>query len=531
MPEPKAKKRHKILLIEDDKIDEMAFKWLIENENLAYDCVVADSVSQAKSRLGSEQFDVAISDYLLPDGTAFDILHLAKHIPVVIITAAGNEETAVKAMKAGARDYLIKDQQRNYLKAVPVTIENVIRQKELEEVLHRKQKNLEAIFDAVPVGMLLVDENIIVRRVNDAIRQMVGREYSEIINRRVGGVLCCVNSVLDEKGCGYSPACKLCSLRRMVEDVLDSGQSVHGVEIHPTLKIDNKEITPWFSISAEPTIIDGFKRVVVAIEDITERKRAEEKLKETMELKSQFISTVSHELRTPLASVKESITIILEEVAGKINDKQRDFLDIAKRNIDRLAELINDVLDFQKFEAGKMQLNVQENDIKDIVGQVHKTMALSAKKRQIDFSIEIEDNLPRARFDNDKIIQVLINLVSNAISFTPEHGKISICVQHQDQDLVIRVSDTGMGIPKDALPKIFERFYRVHRPGKQNPGTGLGLAIVNKIVMMHNGRIEVESELGEGTTFTVFLPFETPSAPEVPDAKKDEALEKSLANN
>ena len=517
-------KRHKILLIEDDKIDELAFKWLVENEKLAYDYVVASSVSQAKSKLSSEQFDVVISDYLLPDGTAFDILNIAKHTPVVIITAAGSEEIAVKAMKAGACDYLIKDLNRNYLKTVPITIENVIKQKKLEEVLHRKQKNLEAIFDAVPVGMLLVDENIIVRRVNDAIRQMVGRGYSEIINRRVGGVLCCVNSVLDEKGCGYSPACNVCPLRKMVEDVLDSGQSVHAVEIHPTLKIDNKEITPWLSISAEPTIIDGFKRVVVAIEDITDRKRAEEKLKETMELKSQFISTVSHELRTPLASLKEGVTIVLEQVAGKINDKQRDFLDIAKRNIDRLAEMINDVLDFQKFEAGKMQLNVQENDIKDIVGQVHKTMAPSAKKRQIDFSVKLEDNLPGARFDNDKIIQVLINLVSNAISFTPEHGKISICVQHQDQDLVIRVSDTGMGIPKDDLPKIFERFYRVHRSGKQNPGTGLGLAIVNKIVMMHGGRIEVESELEQGTTFTVFLPLAGTSVPEVVHEKKDDVL-------
>ena len=318
-------KRHKILLIEDDKIDELAFKWLVENEKLAYDCMVASSVSQAKSKLSSEQFDVVISDYLLPDGTAFDILNIAKHTPIVIITAAGNEEIAVKAMKAGACDYLIKDLNRNYLKTVPITIENVIKQKKLEEVLRRKQKNLEAIFDAVPVGMLLVDENIIVRRVNDAIRQMVGREYSEIINRRVGGVLCCVNSVLDKRGCGYSPACNVCSLRKMVEDVLDSGQSVHAVEIHPTLKIDNKEITPWLSISAEPTIIDGFKRAVVAIEDITDRKRAEEKLKETMELKSQFISTVSHELRTPLASLKEGVTIVLEQLAGKINDKQRDF--------------------------------------------------------------------------------------------------------------------------------------------------------------------------------------------------------------
>ena len=523
--------KYKVLLLEDDKIDQMAFKRLVQDKGLPYDYTIVASVAEARSILASERFDIVIADYRLGDGTAFDILHLVKNTPVIFVTGAGNEEIATEAWKAGAYDYLIKDHTRSYLKAFPITIKNAIKHKEMEGTLDRKQKNLEAIFDAVPVGMLLVDENVIVKRVNDAIRQMVRAGYSQIINQRVGGALSCINSTYNEKGCGYSPACGKCLLRKTIKGVLDSQQAVHGVEFQPTLKADNKEVMPWLCLSAEPVVIDGHKHVVIAVDDITDRKLAEEKLQEAMELKSQFISTVSHELRTPLTNMKEGIGIVLDGVAGEINDEQRNFLDIAKRNVDRLARLINDVLDFQKLEAGTMKLNIQENDINEVVGEVHKAMVSSAKKKGVDFTLELEDNLPKAGFDRDKIIQLLMNLIGNAIKFTPKKGQVSVAVRCRSEELVIRVSDTGMGIPKEALPKIFGRFYRVHRPGEQIQGTGLGLAIVKGIVMMHDGRIDVESEVNRGTTFTVFLPLTTKAVKEHLPAKKDEHLESTLVNN
>ena len=531
----------RILLIEDDMIDQKAFEWLIKEENLPYDCTVARSILEARSTLDSERFDVIVTDYLFQDGTAFDIFDLIKDTPIIVTTGAGDEEIAIKAIKAGACDYLIKDPARSYLKAIPTIVENAIKHKKLEEILEQKQKNLEAIFDAVPICMLLIDRNLIVKRVNDAVRQTVRRNYPQIINLRVGSALGCINSTYSEKGCGHSPACVTCLLRKSIESALSSGQSVQKVEIQPTLKVANEEgsreagsqITPWLCISAEPVVIDGCKHAVIAIDDITDRKKAEEKLKETMEIKSQFISTVSHELRTPLGCMKEAIAIVLDGVVGEINDRQRKFLDIAKRNLDRLALFINDVLDFQKLEAGRMRFNMQANDIREVVEEVYQTMLCSAKEKKIDFSKEFEDNLPKAVFDSNQIIQVLTNLVSNAIKFTPEEGKITVCVLRQEEELVIRVSDTGMGIPKKDLPKMFDRFYRVHRPGKEIQGTGLGLAIVNKIVTMHGGRIEVESEVDKGTTFIVFLPLAGPPRrlPEILPEKIDKTLEKTLVKN
>ena len=411
------------------------------------------------------------------------------------------------------------------------TAQDVTERKRIYEILDRKQKNLEAIFDAAPVGMMLIDENREVCRVNDDIRQMVSKGYIEIINRRIGDALGCVNSTYSEQGCEFSPACGTCLFQQTIRTVLDSEQGIHKVEIQPTFKKGNDEIKPWLCISAEPAMIDGHRHVVVAIDDITERKRAEEELKETMKLKSQFISTVSHELRTPLTSLKEGVAIVLEEVVGKINEKQRNFLDIAKRNIDRLARLINDVLDFQKLEGGKMTFNMHENDIRQVTEDVYATMLSFANSKGVNLSVEVDGELPKATFDSDKIIQALTNLVSNAIKFTPENGQVSIGVQRWREEMAIRVKDSGMGIPPEDLQKIFDRFYRVHRPGKEIQGTGLGLPIVRDIVTMHGGRIEVESEVDRGTTFTVFLPIEAGSAPGASSKETNKLPQEAAAEN
>jgi len=517
------------LLIEDNDLDQMAFKRFMKSDKQPFDYKVSSSVSEAEKILDCEKFDIIVCDYSLGDGTALDILEHVKNTPIILTTGLSDEQVAIEAWRAGAYDYLPKDQDCNYLRALPKAIENAISRKKIEDALDRKQKNLEAIFDAAPVGMLLVDENMMVTRVNDAIRQMLHRDYPQIINRRIGDALACVNSAWQEKSCGNSPSCRDCSLQKAIKSVLDSGKSVRNILKRSTLKIDLKDTVFWLRISAELVIIDGHKHVVLAIEDFTENKLAEEKLKETMELKSQFISTVSHELRTPLAAIKEGVAIVLDEVTGPINKGQRKFLNIVQRNTDRLGALINNVLDFQKLRSGNMILNIQNNDIGQFLSDVHETMALYAKKNGVDLSVDWVGGLPMVAFDRNMIIQVLTNLISNAIKFTPPKGRVSVDVKQKEDELTIDISDTGMGIPKDELPKIFDRFYRVKRPGKEIQGTGLGLAIVHNILILHGGRIEVESEIDRGTTFTVFLPLKAQSQETKLSTEKDNYLESSIA--
>ncbi len=521
--------KYKVLLVEDNELDRMAFERFINNQKLLYDYTEAQSVSEAKEILKSEQFDIIVSDYSLGDGTALDILNSVQDIPIILTTGAADEQVAINAWRAGVYDYLPKDIGQNYLKALPKAIENAIKRKKAEDALERKQKDLEAIFDAAPVGMLLTDENMIVVRVNYMIKEMLHREYPQIINQPIGLALGCINITDSDEGYGIRPACTDCLFKKAISSVLDSGQSVQEIEIHPTLQINDTQIKPWFCISVKPVMIGGRKHLIVAINDITQRKRVEEELKETMELKSQFISTVSHELRTPLTGMIEGIAIVMDEVAGPINEKQTKFLRIAKRNADRLSDLINDVLDLQKFGAGKTRLDIQSHDIKQMVLEVQETMTLYADKRSIEMSFAFSNDLSKAKFDRAKIIQVLMNLISNAVKFTPEKGRVSVNVQRRDIDWVISVSDTGTGIPKEELPKIFDPFYRVNRPGQHVQGTGLGLAIVNKIVKLHNGLIEVESKVDNGTTFTISLPLDIKSSSEPSLEKVDELLENVFA--
>ncbi|HUT45130.1 MAG TPA: PAS domain S-box protein [Sedimentisphaerales bacterium] len=268
--------KYKVLLIEDNKLDRMAFERFVEDEKLLYDYKAARSISEAKEILKSNQFDIIVSDYSLGDGTALDILNSIKDVPIILITGAADEQVAINAWRAGTYDYLPKDFDRNYLKAVPKTIEKVIKRKKVEEALDRRQKNLETIFHAAPVGMLLADQDMIIGRANDTIKRMLHREYRHIVNHRIGYALGCINSDDSDKGCGFGRACAECLLKNAISSVLNSGQSVQELEIHPTLKVDNEQIMPWFCISVEPVMIDGCTHLIIAMDDITQRKNAED---------------------------------------------------------------------------------------------------------------------------------------------------------------------------------------------------------------------------------------------------------------
>jgi two-component system phosphate regulon sensor histidine kinase PhoR len=227
-----------------------------------------------------------------------------------------------------------------------------------------------------------------------------------------------------------------------------------------------------------------------------------------------------------MTAMQEAVIIVLDEIAGKLNKDQKQFLDIAKRNLDRLSRLIDDVLDFQKLNAGKMKFHMQANDMATAVKEAYATMQPHAAKSKVGLAIELEPSLPAVVYDADRIMQALTNLISNAIKFTPAGGRVLVSARRREEHLVLQVSDTGYGIPKEDLPKLFNQFFRVHRPGKEIKGTGLGLAIVSKIVAGHGGRIEVESELDKGTTFTVLLPLTPPH----PEGETPEGIDRRLEN-
>jgi len=245
--------------------------------------------------------------------------------------------------------------------------------------------------------------------------------------------------------------------------------------------------------------------------DITEKKRYEYRLRELDRLKSDFVSNVSHELRTPLTAIKGSADNMLDGITGPLNEKQTRYIARMKSNADRLTRLINDLLDLSRIEAGKIDLKPGRLALVGLAREVVENIRPVALEKLISLEVASADGVT-AWADRDKTTQVLLNLVGNAVKFTPQNGKVTVAVKKNGSQWVeVSVADNGPGIVPEEARSIFDRFYQIAQAGKQKAkGTGLGLAISKALVEMHGGKIWVESEVGKGSTFSFTLPAEQP---------------------
>jgi len=509
--------KYKILLIEDDKLDRMAFERLVEKQNLPYDYTIANSVAQAKNILENENFDIVIVDYLLGDGTAFDVFNFITDTPAIFATGAGTEELAIKAMKSHAYDYLIKDPDRNYLKVLPTVIKNAVNHKHAEQQLKKYHENLEVLVaertaqlaaekDLVSVtlssmgdGVIAVDAEKRIMLFNKIAENLTGWKLHEAQGKNVDKIF----HLCDEQ--------TKKSVQSPIDRALRSGQIETACDKDCLVAKDGT----CRSIAATAAPIRNNEQtmigVVMVIRDVSREREIDR-------MKTNFVSSVSHELRTPLTSIKAYTATILRDpdMPKKIRN---EFLTIIDEESNRLAKLVENLLEVSKIESGTAELTQQNVDIAAVIEQVLSTLQPLADEKNVRLKYEPTDELMTLPADRTRICSVVTNLINNAIKFTPQYGQVTVEIERKGYELVIKVSDTGVGIPKEALPRIFDRFYRVYRTGEQIQGTGLGLAIVKKIVAMHNGRIEVESKPQEGSTFTVYLPVAAHAIAQSPAAK------------
>ncbi len=237
-----------------------------------------------------------------------------------------------------------------------------------------------------------------------------------------------------------------------------------------------------------------------------EVKAKNEELQQLDQLKTEFVFTVSHELRTPLTTIREGVALVLDKVLGGITDEQQETLEMVLSDIDRLTRIVNDFLDISKIESGKLELEKDYVDVGQFVSELLKSFAPVAEAKGLSLLKEIGVN-KRLYCDKDRVSQVLVNLISNAIKFTDE-GYIKVIAEELPEGVVFCVEDTGVGIPEDELPNIFDKFHQVgrsNRAGEQ--GTGLGLAISKGLVELHGGRMWVESTEGQGSRFCFTIPW------------------------
>ena len=231
------------------------------------------------------------------------------------------------------------------------------------------------------------------------------------------------------------------------------------------------------------------------------------RLRELDQLKDEFVSTVSHELRTPLTAMVGYLELILEGEAGDLNEQQQRFLEIVNRNSHRLNHLIGDVLFVSRVDQGRLSLSLEPVQLGELVQQAVESARAVADRSGVSLRVVAKRDLPPVHADASRVTQLLDNLISNAIKFTPSGGSVTVRVEKHGDSACLEVADTGVGIPADEVPHLFDRFFRAST-GRSAPGTGLGLPIVQSIAEAHGGSVAVDSRVGVGTTFVVALPLE-----------------------
>jgi len=296
--------------------------------------------------------------------------------------------------------------------------------------------------------------------------------------------------------------CQACDFHRAYAEAFDPLDSDAVSEVE--LTDDEHELVVTARVSAVIDAGGHYIGRVLALRDVTAER-------EIAEMKNEFVSTVSHELRTPLTSIKGYVDLILDGSAGEISEVQREFLDIVKENSDRLVELINEMLDISRIESGRVHLKVEPIDMVESINGTLDTFraVLTQIGRTVD--VQVPEHLPLAVADRDRVGQVLINLVSNAIKYSPGGGEVSITAKHAGEFVVVSVTDQGLGVSREDQKRLFTKFYRVDTAmTREIGGTGLGLSICKTIIELLGGEIGCKSKLGKGSTFW----FSVPVAPQ-----------------
>lgn len=345
-------------------------------------------------------------------------------------------------------------------------------------ILKENKQRLQGIINNMFSGILLIGDHRKIVLANEASVQLLGYRMDDINGRF------------------YQDVGKNTGLNSLIEHCFETGDKVRD-EIHlyyPEEKIIDVNLASYKNDAGE------IKGVIVLLHDITSIRRLEK-------LRSEFVTNVSHELKTPITSIKGFTETLLD---GALEDKEisRHFLTIINEESDRLYRLINDILDLSRIEQKKMPLKIEEVNLTKLIKETASFLQEEAREKGIALIIPPIEYSVFLQGDSDRLRQILLNLMSNAIQYTPEQGEVTINVREiPEEEIELQVSDTGIGIGAKHLPRIFERFYRVDKArSRASGGTGLGLAIVKHLVESHHGRIFVESHEGNGTTFTIIFP-------------------------
>jgi two-component system, sensor histidine kinase and response regulator len=512
----------KILIVEDNPSDVELMREEVKSNNIQFIDKVVETKEEYIKMLKDFKPDLILSDYSLP---TFDGLlalqlreELATNVPFILVTGTLNEATALKMVDSGADDYIIKGHITRIGAAIEAAVEKRLILKRKTEAEEKVYILLRAI-EQNPVSILLTDINGNIEYVNPKFTWLTG--YAE-------------NEVLGKNPRILKSGTKSPDYYKNLWETITAGKEWYG-EFENRKKngatyFESALISP---ITNEKGNITHFLAVK---EDITEKKAADEVIrnysinledivkKRTIELemardraesadklKSSFLLNVSHELRTPLNSIIGFSGILLQQITGPLNEEQKKQLAMVQSSGRHLLSLINDILDISKIDAGELKPDYETFNLQELIEEVKNLAQPFAEDKGIIINFINNPEIGKIECDKKRVYQILINLINNAVKFT-EKGSVTITCYRENNSVAAEVSDTGIGIKESDFENIFNPFFQLENSlTRKFDGSGLGLSITRKLLDMLGGSINVKSEYGKGSTFTVTLPLTTES--------------------
>lgn len=375
----------------------------------------------------------------------------------------------------------------------------------VEKILAEKKKS-EAIVDSISDGIIVTDAQMDILHINEMVAELFGYSDVEAIGKPVGSI------IRDERIMSLiRSASSDQSLHGTSVPSPDSAGSGSGVPLNEQmnyLEFDRGDTHVYFRPKLTKVVDSEGKLygVLTILQDVTQFKQLDR-------MKSDFIATLSHEFRTPLTSMNMSIDILNQELLGPLNERQKELISATKEDSQRLTKLARELLQLSKLEAGKLQFHNEELDVRALIEATTKPLQIQFQEKGVRLETELPGDLPRLVADEQQLSWVLTNLVTNALKYTKRGGTVLVRAHSRRDAIQFEVEDTGDGIAKENLEKVFDKFVQLKTSSASTPGSvGLGLAIAKEIVETYRGRIWVESEVGKGSRFSFTIPLTAISA-------------------
>ncbi len=380
-------------------------------------------------------------------------------------------------------------------KKIILYMDDITERKRAEKTLKESEERFQVLYENMPGGTIIIGTDYVIEDVNQRTCEITGYRKEELL-----GQLC---DIVCPKG----------SLSKKCPIWIDGLEGFQGMDT--AIKCKDGSKTPILK-NAKKIFIEGQQYILENFQDISERKEAEEAIitskitaEEANRTKSEFLATMSHELRTPLNAVIGYSDLLLDDAFGVLNSQQKRSIGHISQSGKHLLKLINDILDISKVESGKMELHYEEFYVNEIFMTVLNIVSPLARKKSIELEMSIVPDKLLINADKVRFKQILFNLVSNAVKFTPDGGHVLLKACQKDNIAVISVIDTGIGISSVDIAKLFLPFQQIDSTiSRQYDGTGLGLSLAKRFVEMHGGEMSVDSELGKGSNFTFRIPVD-----------------------